>query len=204
MAKPENIASHITGVVLAGGRATRMGGVDKGLLQLAGRPMVEYVIEAFKSQVNNIIINANRNQEVYAAYGYPVISDLLGGFCGPLAGIASAMQYAHTPYIVTAPCDSPFVPGNLTQKLYHAMTTDQVEISVAHNGERLQPVFALLKCELLPSLLSYLNAGERKIDSWYARHTLAIVDFSDQSDAFININTAEEIKTIERKVLEAV
>lgn len=202
MVNYQETAACTTGVILAGGRATRMGGRDKGLLQLAGKPMVEWVMAALKPQVADIIINANRNLDAYAAYGYRVVSDKLHGFCGPLAGIASSMESASTPYIVTTPCDSPLVPLDLAHRLYQALHVNRAEISVAHNGERLQPVFALLTCTLSNSLLSYLEAGERKIDIWYSRHKLAIVDFSDSADAFININTPAEIQAVESRLLQ--
>ena len=202
MVNYQETAACTTGVILAGGRATRMGGRDKGLLPLAGKPMVEWVMAALKPQVADIIINANRNLDAYAAYGYRVVSDRLHGFCGPLAGIASSMESASTPYIVTTPCDSPLVPLDLAHRLYQALHVNRAEISVAHNGERLQPVFALLTCTLSNSLLSYLEAGERKIDTWYSRHKLAIVDFSDSADAFININTPVEIQAIESRLLQ--
>ena len=202
MVNYQETAACTTGVILAGGRATRMGGRDKGLLQLAGKPMVEWVMAALKPQVADIIINANRNLDAYAAYGYRVVSDKLHGFCGPLAGIASSMESASTPYIVTTPCDSPLVPLDLAHRLYQALHVNRAEISVAHNGERLQPVFALLTCTLSNSLLNYLEAGERKIDTWYSRHKLAIVDFSDSVDAFININTPAEIQAVESRMLQ--
>jgi molybdenum cofactor guanylyltransferase len=203
MVNYQETAACTTGVILAGGRATRMGGRDKGLLPLAGKPMVEWVMAALKPQVADIIINANRNLDAYAAYGYRAVSDKLHGFCGPLAGIASSMESASTPYIVTTPCDSPLVPLDLAHRLYQALHANRAEISVAHNGERLQPVFALLTCTLSNSLLSYLEAGERKIDTWYSRHKLAIVDFSDSADAFININTPAEIQAVESRLLQA-
>jgi molybdopterin-guanine dinucleotide biosynthesis protein A len=202
MVNYQETAACTTGVILAGGRATRMGGRDKGLLPLAGKPMVEWVMAALKPQVVDIIINANRNLDAYAAYGYRVVSDKLHGFCGPLAGIASSMESASTPYIVTTPCDSPLMPLDLAHRLYQALHVNRAEISVAHNGERLQPVFALLTCTLSNSLLEYLKAGERKIDTWYSRHKLAIVDFSDSADAFININTPVEIQAVESRLLQ--
>ena len=118
MPSERDVKEFITGVILAGGRAQRMGGCDKGLIKLLGKPLVEYVIRALKPQVAEMIINANRNRERYAAYGYPIIADLMDGFYGPLAGMASAMQAARTPYIVTTPCDSPFVPSDLVKRLY--------------------------------------------------------------------------------------
>jgi molybdopterin-guanine dinucleotide biosynthesis protein A len=201
MVNYQETAACTTGVILAGGRATRMGGRDKGLLPLAGKPMVEWVMAALKPQVTDIIINANRNLDTYAAYGYRVVSDRLHGFCGPLAGIASSMESASTPYIVTTPCDSPLVPLDLAHRLYRALRVNRAEISVAHNGERLQPVFALLECAILNSLLDYLEAGERKIDTWYSRHKLAIVDFSDRPESFVNINTPDEIEAVASRLL---
>ena len=131
MVNYQETAACTTGVILAGGRATRMGGRYKGLLQLAGKPMVEWVMAALKPQVADIIINANRNLDAYEAYGYRVVSDKLHGFCGPLAGIASSMESASTPYIVTTPCDSPLVPLDLAHRLYQALHVKRAEISVA-------------------------------------------------------------------------
>jgi molybdenum cofactor guanylyltransferase len=200
---PETIKSLVTGVVLAGGRAQRMGGQDKGLLSLAGVTMVEHVLNALKPQVGRILINANRHHDLYAAYGYPVVPDNLEGFCGPLAGMASAMQAASTTYIVTAPCDSPFVPPDLVRRLYESLAVKQAEISTAHDGERLHPVFALLDCSLLPSLLDYLHGGGRKIETWYNQHRLAIADFSGCKDVFFNINTPEEIRDVESRLRQS-
>ena len=149
-----------------------------------------------QDQAGKIIINANRNIEDYAQYQYPVISDELSGFCGPLAGIASAMAQTETDYIVTAPCDSPFIPADLVQRLADNIGTN--DIAVAHNGERMQPVFSLLKTALLGSLQNYLNAGERKIDRWYNTHAYTEVDFSDHPHAFMNINTPEELEQAEQ------
>ncbi len=185
----------LTAVILAGGRATRMGGQDKGLLVLADKPLVQHAIEALWPQTGAILINANRHQERYASFGYPVVEDSLQGFCGPLAGILSAMQTAKTRYLLTAPCDSPFLPNDLAKRLYAAMLDQQAEISVAHDGERLEPVFALLDCALAPSLLGYLQEDGRKIETWYHRHRLAIVDFSDRAEAFANINTPDELES---------
>ncbi len=191
--KTDRLPVHdITGVILAGGLARRMGGEDKGLLRLKGRPMIEYVIDTLQPQAGRLLINANRNQSEYACYGYPVVPDMLGDYFGPLVGIASAMQETDTPLLLSVPCDSPLLPANLAEKLYAAMVREDAEISVAHDGERMQPVFALLKRELLPSLLAYLQAGGRKIDTWYKQHRLALADFSDQPDTFLNVNTPEQ------------
>lgn len=202
MPSERDVKEIITGVILAGGRAQRMGGCDKGLIKLLGKPLVEYVIRALKPQVAEMIINANRNRERYAAYGYPIIADLMDGFYGPLAGMASAMQAARTPYIVTTPCDSPFVPSDLVKRLYGGIEEQAAEIAVAHNGERLQPVFALLDQNLRSSIIAYLKRGERKIDRWYEEHRLAIIDFSDQPNTFVNVNTPEDVETVESKLMQ--
>ncbi len=191
---------NITGIILAGGRARRMGGQDKGLIQLARKPMIEYVLNAIEPQVDAIIINANRNQKVYGKYGYPVVADQIGGYCGPLAGMASGLQAAKTPFIVTAPCDTPLIPDDLVHKLYSILQDEDAEICTAHANGRLQPVFTLMKSELLSSMLDFLNSGERKIDKWFEKHRLAIADFSEQAETFININSAEELAAIELKL----
>lgn len=188
---------EITGVILAGGRARRMGGIDKGLILLNGKPMVEYVIAALRAEIDNLLINANRNLEQYAAFGYPVIPDIMDGYLGPLAGMASGMRAVGSKYIVTAPCDSPLIPVNLVQRLYEALAREGADISVAHDGERMHPVFALIRRDLLPSLLDFLNAGQRKIDRWYAQHRLAVAYFRDQPEAFRNVNSPEERAELE-------
>ena len=190
----------VTGVILAGGQARRMAGKDKGLLEVAHQPMIEYVLEACRGQVGPVIINANRNQSVYARYHYPVVSDQLDGYCGPLAGIASAMQHCRTEFMVTVPCDSPLIPEDLVQRLFQALREQDTDLSVAHNGERLQPVFTLLKCKLIDSIMDYLNRGERKIDRWFSLHSHAVVDFSDHPDTFLNINTPEDLALLEQKL----
>ncbi len=192
----------ITAVILAGGKARRMGGEDKGLIDLHGRPLLDYIISAVWPQAGHILINANRNLDRYREFGYPVVADIMGDFFGPLAGMASGMQASNTPYILTLPCDSPYVPASLTERLYRAMVAADAEISVAHDGERLQPVFALLHCELLPGLQEYLEGGGRKIDTWYDRQRLAYADFSDLPDTFLNLNSPEDLPVIERLLAE--
>lgn len=191
---------RITGVILAGGEARRMGGRDKGLVEVAGRPMIEYVLESLRAQVQAVMINANRNAGFYARYGVPVIADGLAGFNGPLAGMASGMQAARTPMIITVPCDSPFVPDDLVQRLATAKHDANAEIAVADNGERMQPVFALLDTELLGSLEGFLGRGERKIDRWFAERRSTSVDFSDRPETFINVNTPEEASRVEAMI----
>jgi len=190
----------ITAVILAGGKARRMDGQDKGLITLHGRPMIDYLIRALQPQAGKLLINANRNTEQYAAFGLPVVADMLGDYFGPLVGMASGMNATDTTYIVTAPCDTPIIPDNLVETLYRALQENQADISVAHDGERMQPVFALLRCSLLPSLLAYLNEGGRKIDSWYGQQRLALADFSASADTFLNLNTPEDKVILEARI----
>lgn len=182
----------ITAGILAGGRATRMGGVDKGLVELGGRPMVEYVLDVLRAQTARVLINANRSIEVYAGYGVPVVPDQQGGFLGPLAGVASLMAAADTEWLLIAPCDSPGLPGDLGPRLWQAVARDDADLGVAHSGDRLEPVFALLRCALRGELEAYLAAGERKIDRWYRRQKMATADFSDCPEMFVNVNTLSE------------
>jgi len=188
--------AHITGGILAGGKARRMGGDDKGLITLDGRPMIEFAIAALAPQTKRIVINANRNLERYSDFGCPVVSDQVGDYSGPLAGMASIMQKAVTPYVLMVPCDSPLVPADLAARLYAELHQQKAEIAVAHDGNRMQPVFVLMQRELLPSMQQFLADGGRKIDRWYAMHRQINVDFSDNPEAFINVNTPEERDTL--------
>ena len=197
-----DIKNNTTGVVLAGGKARRLGGRDKGLVRLADKPMVQYVLEAITPQVGHVKINANRNLEDYAAFNCPVISDELDDYCGPLSGMASCLAEIETTYMVTVPCDSPFIPGDLVERLFLKMEQDDAEISVAHNDERMQPVFLLMKTTLRQSILEFLDNGERKIDKWFEQHKLAITDFSDKPDTFININTEDDLIQVVEKLVQ--
>lgn len=192
----------VTAVVLAGGRARRMGGHDKGLIELNHRPLIEFALAALQGQVDAMLINANRNLERYAALGYPVIADQHDGFSGPLAGMASALTEIHTRYLVTVPCDCPALPRDLVTRLLSARAQADAELAVAHDGSRIQPVFALLDRALLGSLEQFLESGGRKIDQWYARHRLALADFSDQPHAFINVNTPEDLARMAQQLGE--
>lgn len=187
----------VTAVILAGGRARRMGGVDKGLVELAGRPMVEWVYQRLASQVPQIIINANRSHERYGALGLPVVADELMDYPGPLAGMSSAMGVVTTDWILTVPCDSPFIPETLVERFCAAVSDIRPCVISAHDGERLQPVFNLMHVALKPSILTFLDSGERKIDRWFGDIDHQTVDFSDQPQAFINVNTEEQRREIE-------
>ena len=193
---------QVTGVVLAGGRATRMGGVDKGLVPINGRPMIAWVIDALRPQVAEVLINANRNHDRYGEFGCPVIDDGDSEFRGPLAGIASAMRVARTPWVAVVPCDSPLLDGELVARLHAAAVSSGSPVSAAHDGRRLQPVFALLARDLLDDLAGYLDDGERKIDRWYARHGFESVDCSDMAESFANINAPEDKRSLEAALAE--
>lgn len=193
---------NVTAVILAGGKGRRMDGKDKGLVELANRPLIEYVIDGIKPQVETIILNANRNQEKYSHYGYPVISDELNDFQGPLAGFFSALKNTSTSHIVTLPCDGPLLPGDLVERLLFALNDKKADIAVAHDGERMQPVYSLIPTTLISSLSSFLNAGERKIDLWYKQHRVALADFSDCPQTFRNVNTTEQRDQLQRVLLK--
>lgn len=183
----------ITGVILAGGLGRRMGGVDKGLQDLRGQPMVQWVIDRLAPQVDRLLINANRNIARYAAFGYPVLPDEIADFVGPLAGLHVALSHAATPLVATAPCDSPWLPVDLVARLYHALRDDAADLAVAHTAERAHPVFCLVRRSLLPQLTDYLSAGGRKVEQWHATLKMCAVAFDDEPGAFSNINTAEEL-----------
>jgi len=196
-----NQNSRITAVILAGGMGRRMGGQDKGLVEFEGRPLIAHVIDAVAPQVDRLLLNANRNREAYGQFGYPVVTDDLEGYQGPLAGILAAMKRATTPFLLVVPCDAPHLPGSLVERLLEALQRENADIAVAHDGERLQPVHALISTHLAGDLEAYLSSGERKIDRWYLRHPVTVVDFSDQPETFVNVNTLEERNQLEgRKV----
>jgi len=192
--------AQVTAVILAGGMGRRMGGQDKGQLEFHGHPLIEFILDAIRPQVDSILINANRHQQEYASYGYPVLGDLLEGYQGPLAGFAAGLSASTTPYIVTLPCDGPLLAPDLVARLLNAINRDEADIAVAHDGKRLQPVYALIPKRLLPDLENFLARGDRKIDRWYAQHSMALADFSDTPQMFMNINTPEDRLRLQQEV----
>ena len=184
----------VSGVVLAGGQGRRMGGVDKGLKLLRGKPMVQWVIERFAPQVDEVLINANQNLDAYAAYGHRVIPDAIGGFAGPLAGLHRALAEARHELVATVPCDSPFLPDDLVARLRSALDSQRAQLAVARTGDQPHPVFCLCVKSVLPSLTAFLEGGGRKIDAWYAALEVIEVAFDDEPDAFSNINTEAELQ----------
>ncbi|PHS33556.1 MAG: molybdenum cofactor guanylyltransferase [Methylophaga sp.] len=190
----------ITGVILSGGKARRMGGEDKGLIAFNNKPLIRHVIDILTPQVDKLIINANRNIELYQKLGYPVVSDSLADFCGPLAGMLSTMQSVDTDYILTAPCDAPMISSLYRQRMMETLLHEQADIAVACDGERLQPVFSLIPTRLQDDLAQYLAQGDRKIDLWFEKYKLAIVDFSDHPECFANLNYPDDLKNHQQQV----
>jgi len=186
-------ALPVTGVILAGGQGRRMGGINKGLLPLGGRPMIESVLERLRPQVEEIIISANRDLEIYRAFGQPVFSDAVGEFAGPLAGLYTALVHARYPLVAAVPCDSPFLPGDLVMRLYQALQDHNAEIAVVSAGGRLHPVFCLCRREIASELKSFIASGGRRFMQWHAARKGIEVAFDDQQEAFRNLNTRDEI-----------
>ena len=189
-------STGVTGLILAGGLARRMGGGDKGLRHFRGKAMVAHAIARLAPQVDALIINANQNYEAYEAFGHPVIADAVTGYAGPLAGLHAGLGACATPLLLTVPCDSPFLPLDLVGRLHAALMSTGAQLAVAQTGGRTQPVFALCRRDLLEHLTAYLSGGGRKVDAWYAALDVVEVPFEDEA-AFANINTPEELERLE-------
>lgn len=192
------MTDNITGLILAGGRGSRMGSVDKGLQLFRGKPMIGHVLDRFAPQVDEVLINANRNHPDYAAFGHRVIADAIDGFAGPLAGLHTGMAHAAHPLIVTAPCDSPFLPVDLVPRLLAGMQQAGADLAVAKTFDQPHPVFCLTRTDLAAHLHEFLASGQRKIDKWYASLKVVEVPFDDEEAAFSNINTLDELKSLEQ------
>ncbi|WP_044469990.1 molybdenum cofactor guanylyltransferase MobA [Mannheimia massilioguelmaensis] len=184
----------ISAVILAGGKARRMGGVDKGLQLWQGKPLVETIYQRLHCQIDAISINANRNQDAYAQLGVPVFSDQRDGFQGPLSGIQTALERATTDYVLFVPCDSPCLPLNLVAKLKSAVENSEILIAYAHDGERDHPTFCLISTALKKELADYLASGERRMLWFMKAHGAVAVDFSGDKQAFVNMNTLEDLQ----------
>jgi molybdopterin-guanine dinucleotide biosynthesis protein A len=175
-----------------------MGGVDKGWVELEGRPMIAHVLDRFAPQVADVLINANQNLDRYAGFGLPVVPDAVGGFAGPLAGLHAGMTRATRPHVVTVPCDSPFLPHDLVARLARGLEAARAQLAVAKTFDQPHPVFCLVRRDVLPHLAAFLETGGRKIDAWYATLSIVEVAFDDESDAFRNINTTDELAAAAR------
>ena len=199
-------ASEITGVILAGGRGSRMGGVDKGLQNFNGMPMALHTLMRLQPQVGEAMINANRNLAAYESFGVPVWPDVLADYAGPLAGFLTALERCGTRWLVTVPCDTPLFPQDLVQRLAQAAQAHEAEIAMATAREedgqlRTQPVFCLVRVDLMESLVRFTQDGGRKIDAWTAQHKTVMVAFDlpgDDPKAFFNANTLEQLHQLER------
>jgi len=193
---------HITGLILAGGRAQRMGGIDKGLILFLGKPLIASAISRLQNQVGPILINANRNISTYAAYGYPVILDETPDFSGPLAGFSAGLKACKTPYMLTSPCDSPLLPLDLTSQLASEMERGDFDLVYASSQEAdgkiwAQPVFCLMRIDVLESLEHFLQKGDFKIDRWFKELRSGTVIFNDVQ-VFANVNTPQELQNLEK------
>jgi molybdopterin-guanine dinucleotide biosynthesis protein A len=194
--------SQITGLVLAGGRGSRMGGVDKGLQSHLGMPLAMHALLRLAPQVGTLMINANRNLGAYEAMGVPVWPDALPDYAGPLAGFLTGLERCETPWLVTVPCDSPCFPEDLVARLGAALEADGAEIAMAATREgtslRVQPVFCLMRSSVLESLVRFTHEGQRKIDRWTALHRTVDVPFDD-AEAFANANTLDELRRLQQQ-----
>jgi molybdopterin-guanine dinucleotide biosynthesis protein A len=198
--------NDVTGVILAGGRGSRMGGVDKGLQNFRGMPMAMATLLRLGPQVGEVLINANRNLSAYESFGVPVWPDAMADYAGPLAGFLTGLEQCETPYMVTVPCDTPLFPHDLVARLAEAMEREDAEIAMAAAREedgqiRTQPVFTLMKRELMESLVAFTHEGGRKIDAWTAQHRTVVVPFDREGDnpsAFFNANTLAELHRLEQ------
>jgi molybdenum cofactor guanylyltransferase len=196
----------ITGVILAGGRGSRMGGADKGLQNFNGMPLALHTLMRLQPQVGTVMVNANRNLGAYESFGVPVWPDVLGDYPGPLAGFLTALERCETGWLVTVPCDTPLFPHDLVARLAAAAQEQDAEIAMAAAREedgqvRPQPVFCLMRVELMESLVKFTQSGGRKIDAWTAQHNTVLVTFDQPGDeprAFFNANTLAELHQLEQ------
>ena len=191
----------ITGLILAGGRGSRMGGVDKGLQNHRGVPLAMHALMRLAPQFGELMINANRNLGAYESMGVPVWPDSLADYAGPLAGFLTGLEHCETPYLATVPCDSPLFPDDLVARLAQALLEADAEIAMAATREagvlQAQPVFCLMKTDLIESLVRFTHSGQRKIDKWTALHRCIEVPFDD-AQAFANANTPDELEALQR------
>ena len=192
-------ATQISGIILAGGQARRMGGADKGLVEFNGTTMYERISRLLAPQVKEVLVNANRNHDRYQAHGATVVADYLQGYLGPLAGIASGMMAASTTWVITVPCDGPFLNQDYVMRMASEVV-DDTRIVVARDAVRLQPTYMLVETALVEDLKSFLESGERKIDRWFVMHSYRTCDFSDTPDCFLNINSEQERQQAEERV----
>jgi len=191
----------VSAIILSGGRATRMGGVDKGLVLLREQPLIQHVIQRIQPQVDEIWINANRKLPHYRALGIPVLTDEHPDFIGPLAGFYVGLKQTSGPYLLTVPCDSPNLPHDLAARLLNRLISSHADIAVAASDGHAHPVVSLCKTTVLTSLTDFISAGERKVSLWQKQQAYVEVDFSDVPQAFINLNTHDDVHSLENIML---
>jgi molybdopterin-guanine dinucleotide biosynthesis protein A len=187
-------------MVLAGGLARRFNSEDKGLVLLLGRPLVAYALDALSQVAKPVVINANRNQALYEAQGYPVVADLDQSFSGPLAGVLSVMRQANTELVFSVPCDCPLINTEILLRMIQTLKNENADCCIPDDGERVHPVFLLIRTALQDDLAAYLQSGERKIDRWLETHQLVKADCSDQPDVFLNVNTPEQLIDLQQRL----
>lgn len=192
---------QITGLILAGGAGSRMGGSDKGLVLFEDKPMIVHAIERLAPQVGPLIINANRNADIYAGFGFPVVADAPNAqgeaYAGPLAGLLAGLRAATTDWVLTVPCDSPHFPLDLAQRCIAAQAGNAcADLFSVRTPVQTHPVFMLVHKELMHTLAAFLDSGERKLGFWQKQNGVVPVDFADEA-AFANLNTPEELNTLE-------
>ncbi|MDB5804434.1 MAG: molybdenum cofactor guanylyltransferase [Betaproteobacteria bacterium] len=187
----------ITGLILAGGRSSRMGGNDKALMQFRTKRMIDHVFERLAPQVGGVVINVNQNHEQYKSFGVRVVSDAIGTYAGPLAGLHAGLSVSRRPYLVSVPCDSPFFPEDMVERMFDTLQNSAAQIAVVMTGDQPHPVFALARRSVLEHLTEFLKGGGRKIDEWYDTLKVVHVEFEDEAQ-FGNINTPEELEAYEK------
>lgn len=194
------MSDSITGMVLAGGLARRFNSEDKGLITLNGKPLVWYALDALVQVANPVVINANRNKSIYERLGHPVVEDLDQSFSGPLAGVLSVMRQAKTELVLSVPCDCPLIDIQVLSRMINCQKEMSADCCIPFDGERVHPVFLLIRTALQDDLATYLGSGERKIDRWLEQHKLVKVDCSDSADSFLNVNTPEQLIHLQNRL----
>jgi molybdenum cofactor guanylyltransferase len=189
----------ISAIILSGGRATRMGGIDKGLVSLHGKPLLLHVIERIQPQVNELLINANRELSTYQSFGLPVYTDEQVDFIGPLAGFYIGLTHAKHPYLLTVPCDAPNLGNDIANRLLQALIEQNAEIAVAQSDGHAHPVISMCRISTLPSLITAIHQNVRKVSTWQKSLHYIEVNFDDCRDSFINLNTLDDIASLEKR-----
>ncbi|MEC9205662.1 MAG: molybdenum cofactor guanylyltransferase MobA [Pseudomonadota bacterium] len=191
---------QLTALILAGGKSSRMEGNDKGLMKFNEKFLIQHLHSLANKFCNNVLVNANRNLDEYRAFGFTICNDLIDGYQGPLAGMYTGLEQAKTDYLITLPCDGPFINESYFKKMI--LLEKDFDINVAFDGNRVQPVYCLLRKDLKKSLKLFLESGQRKIDKWFESCSVNLIDFSNDEKMFININDKLEFNKYKNKIEE--